>query len=85
MRILTENQRLVLAALIAEVKTTGTPPTHARLVELCPEVPRGSIASTVHALTRRGFIEPASYANSPIKPLRNENGVPITITIEVEQ
>ena len=85
MRRLTRNQSIVLAALTSEVKTTGTPPTHARLVELCPEVPRGSIASTVNAFTRRGYIEKSRYANSPIKPLKTEEGAPITSTWEVGQ
>ena len=79
MRRLTPNQRVVIEALAAEVKRTGVSPTHARLVELCPTVPRGSIASTVNALARRGYIAKSAYNNSPIKPLMDANGEAITI------
>ena len=82
MRALTKNQRLVISALALELKETGMPPTHPRLVELCPTVPKGSIFSTVSALARRGFVEKSAYNNSPIKPLMDATGEPITIHVE---
>ena len=81
MRTLTKNQRLVIAALARELNETGMPPTHPRLVELCPTVPKGSIFSTVTALVRRGYVEKSAYNNSPIKPLKDASGWPITIYI----
>jgi hypothetical protein len=82
MRPLTRNQRIVLAALVGELKSSGgVSPTHARLVELCPEIARGSVASTVSALTRRGFIATAKYNNSPITPLKDETGRRLVVTV----
>ena len=78
MRRLTANQCIVLEALIKEVRETGMPPTHARLVELCPSVARGSIASTVSALIAKGFVAEPRYTNSPIKPLTDAFGGPVT-------
>ena len=82
MRPLTSNQRIVLAALVGELKSSGgISPTHARLVQLCPEVARGSVASTVAALTRRGFIATAKYHNSPITPIKDEAGRRLSVAV----